>query len=195
MTYEMTKPTMTKPARLMLTLCAAALLGVAPFHLSLDPSTGLIGVSSAMAQASGSDDNGSDSSNDGDSSGSDSDSNGDSDNSGRGNSDDDSDDSSDDHGRGHHSSSDDSGHHSSGDDSLPGGGSAGDDSLPGGGSTNGGLVVVKFESNRQAMEVVYSDGTKEEIFNSRYERKNAQGRTVEERPATQADVDRLWALR
>ena len=76
MTYEMTKPTMTKPARLMLTLCAAALLGVAPFHLSLDPSTGLIGVSSAMAQASGSDDNGSDSSNDGDSSGSDSDSNG-----------------------------------------------------------------------------------------------------------------------
>ena len=36
-----------------------------------------------------------------------------------------------------------------------------------------------------------NDGTKEEIEDGRYERKDALGRTVEERPATQADVDRL----
>ncbi|UAB90929.1 hypothetical protein I5192_12950 [Ruegeria sp. SCSIO 43209] len=44
------------------------------------------------------------------------------------------------------------------------------------------------------MEVRYSDGTKEEIENGRYERKNAQNRTVEERAATGADVSRLRSL-
>ena len=43
-------------------------------------------------------------------------------------------------------------------------------------------------------EVRYSDGTKEEIENGRYERKDANGRTVEERPATAADIARLSGL-
>lgn len=182
MTFEMTKPAMTKPSRLMLTLCAAALLGVAPFHLSLDPATGLFGLTSAVALADGgSDDKGGDSSDDG----AGHDANDDSGGSG-------SDDGTDDQGSGDHSSDDGAGHHAGGDDSLPGGST--DDGSAGGGSA-GGVTVVKFESNRRAMEVVFSDGTKEEITDSHYERKDAQGRTVEERPATQADVDRLWALR
>ena len=51
--------------------------------------------------------------------------------------------------------------------------------------------VAKVEISRDGIEVVNNDGTKEEIENGRYQRKDAMGRTVEERPATQADVDRL----
>ncbi len=53
--------------------------------------------------------------------------------------------------------------------------------------------VVKTEVQGNSIEVTYADGTKEEIENGVYERKNAAGRTVEERPATQADFDRLAA--
>jgi len=55
--------------------------------------------------------------------------------------------------------------------------------------------VRKFEVSSSGVEVTYSDGTREEIENGRYERKNAAGQTVEQRPATQADLDRLLALR
>ena len=51
--------------------------------------------------------------------------------------------------------------------------------------------VAKVEISRAGIEVVNNDGSKEEIEDGRYERKDALGRTVEERPATQADVDRL----
>jgi hypothetical protein len=44
------------------------------------------------------------------------------------------------------------------------------------------------------IEVVFGDGTKEEIEAGRFERKNALGRTIVERPATQADFARLRAL-
>ncbi len=88
---------------------------------------------------------------------------------------------------GHHSGSDDSGHHSGTDDSghhLGG--------TVGGGA--GGQSVVKIESSASGIEVTYGDGSREEIENGRYEAKNSAGRTVVERPATQADIDRLNAL-
>ena len=172
-----------KASRPMLTLCAAALLSAAPMHVALNAQSGLITLKSGMAQAEGSnaseggDDSGHDGGGDhgGDGAGHDA-----GDNSGDGSNDD---------GAGH-DAGDDQGNDGGGDD-------GGDDSAAGGAGGGGvdGLIVVKFESNAQAMEVVYSDGTKEEITNSRYERKDASGTTVEERAATQADVDRLWALR
>lgn len=64
-----------------------------------------------------------------------------------------------------------------------------------GGSAGGAGGVVKFEAFGTSVEVVYADGTKEEISGGRYERKNAAGRTVEERAATAADRARLMALR
>ena len=54
--------------------------------------------------------------------------------------------------------------------------------------------VVKTEVEGNSIEVTFADGTKEEIENGVYERKNAAGRTVEERPATQADFDRLAGI-
>ncbi|MCB2125521.1 MAG: hypothetical protein H6897_15210 [Rhodobacteraceae bacterium] len=87
-----------------------------------------------------------------------------------------------------------SGGHGSDDDS----GDDGDDSSGSGGTTGGaggGSDVTKIEVSSSGMEVTYSDGSREEIGNGRYERKNSAGRTVEERQATQADIDRLLALR
>lgn len=60
--------------------------------------------------------------------------------------------------------------------------------------SDGPVTAVKVERSAAGIEVSYSDGTREEIENGRYERKNAAGRTVEQRPATQADIDRLAAL-
>ncbi|MDT8856226.1 hypothetical protein RNZ50_14590 [Paracoccaceae bacterium Fryx2] len=59
----------------------------------------------------------------------------------------------------------------------------------------GGKRVAKVEVSARGIEVEYRNGSKEEIENGIYERKNAANRTVEERPATQADIDRLMALR
>lgn len=67
-------------------------------------------------------------------------------------------------------------------------------STGGGSPTDGAGQVTKIETSASGIEVTYADGSKEEIENGRYERKNAAGRTVEERPATQADLDRLSAL-
>jgi hypothetical protein len=62
----------------------------------------------------------------------------------------------------------------------------------GGGSSSGErLRVVKVERSASGVEIVYSNGVKEEIENGRYELKNQAGRTVAERSATRADVDRL----
>jgi hypothetical protein len=53
-------------------------------------------------------------------------------------------------------------------------------------------VRVEIEGNN--IEVEFPDGTKEEIENGRFERKNALGRTIVERPATARDVSRLRAF-
>lgn len=97
------------------------------------------------------------------------------------------------------SGDDSSGHDTSDDDSDQNSGSddgpdhdLNDDN---GGSAGASGTVVKIEVTGTHIEVRYADGTKEEITGGRYERKNAAGRTVEERAATQADFDRLNALR
>lgn len=54
--------------------------------------------------------------------------------------------------------------------------------------------VVKVERGSGTIEVVYSNGTKEEIDHGRYERKNAAGKTIVQRRATTADRARLKAL-
>ena len=50
---------------------------------------------------------------------------------------------------------------------------------------------TKVEIDGDKIEVTFADGTKQEIENGRFEQKNAAGRTVVERPATRADVERL----
>jgi hypothetical protein len=162
--------------------CLTAVLSAAPVHLTLDGTTGAIALQPSYALAKrGSDDGGSDDRG-GSSSSSDDD---DHDRSGRDHDDDDDDDS-----RGRGRGSDDSdGHRSGGHRSSSNAGGAT------GGTGGNGINVVKFESTSNSVEVIYSNGWKEEIENGRYERKNPSGRTVEERRATQADADRLMALR
>ncbi|WP_217355668.1 hypothetical protein [Ruegeria arenilitoris] len=63
-----------------------------------------------------------------------------------------------------------------------------------GSAPTGSAGITKVETTANGIEVRYADGTKEEIENGRYERKNAQNRTVEERPATGADISRLRSL-
>ncbi len=59
------------------------------------------------------------------------------------------------------------------------------------GESGGAVRVVKFERSANGVEVVYSNGIKEEIENGRFEQKNAAGRTVVQRPATAQDLARL----
>jgi hypothetical protein len=102
-------------------------------------------------------------------------------------------------GSGHSGGSDDSGHHSGDDDDdddddnghHSGGHHNGTTT---GGTGGGGLSVAKIESSASGIEVTYSDGSREEIENGRYEAKNSAGWTIVERSATQADIDRLSAL-
>jgi hypothetical protein len=51
--------------------------------------------------------------------------------------------------------------------------------------------VVKIEESGSGLEIVYSNGIKEEIEGGRYELKNAAGRTVIQRTATAADRARI----
>ncbi|MGP3698881.1 hypothetical protein [Rhodobacter sp. NSM] len=51
--------------------------------------------------------------------------------------------------------------------------------------------VERYGSN---IEVTYADGSREEIEGGIYERKDSSRRTVEERPATRADYERLAGL-
>lgn len=97
------------------------------------------------------------------------------------------DDDHDDHGRRGHSVDDDGDDDHRGHGKRRGGRGTG---TPGGTPT-----VTKVESAGRSIEVSYSDGSREEIEHGRYERKNAAGRTVEERRATAADRARLSALR
>lgn len=158
------------PSRALLAVCAAALFSAAPYSLVQKTAFGLPQLKASMAFAgNGSDDAGSN-----------------------------------DHGgdRGdNHDANDDRRNHDNhdevGDDDGSNDQAGGEDTIGGGGGEIGGdaLTVVKFESSALGMEIVYSDGSREQIENGRYERKNAANRTVEERVATQSDVDRLWALR
>jgi hypothetical protein len=50
---------------------------------------------------------------------------------------------------------------------------------------------VKVEQAAGGIEVTYSNGVREEIESGRFERKDASGRTVVERRATQADLARM----
>jgi hypothetical protein len=56
---------------------------------------------------------------------------------------------------------------------------------------NGDAEGGKVEITSTGVEVEHADGTKEEIRAGRYERKDASGRTVEERRATPQDFARL----
>lgn len=64
---------------------------------------------------------------------------------------------------------------------------------PKGDDRGGKASVVKVERGPGTIEVVYSNGVKEEIDHGRYERKNAAGKTIVQRPATSADRARLKA--
>ena len=161
---------MTTMKTTSLALRLAALLGTTAFFAASPVTVQLDGVSvlphfaMSAAQASSGDDD-----HGGDDHG------GGDDHSGRGGGDDDHDDD--------HDSDDDDDDDDSSDDNSQSGGT--------GGASGG---VLKLERSGTGIEVTYADGTREEIENGRYERKNSAGRTVEERPATQADVNRLSAL-
>ena len=177
-----------KPGRIAIILGTAAFITAMPFQVELGSADGILTVKSSQALAkSGDDDGDDDKGGSGGSGGGDDDD--DDDNSGSGGSGDDDDDSNDD-------DSDDSDDDSSDDDSSDDSSSDGSSSSSGGttGGSSDGVGVSKIEVSSSGVEVEYSDGTKEEIENGRYERKNSAGRTVEERPATQADIDRLMNL-
>ena len=101
---------------------------------------------------------------------------------------------SDDHGSGGHGSDD-----SRSDDHGSGGHGSDDSRSDDHGSGGHGSDDVGFDDRDGAsrggddngIEVVRADGSKEEIHDGRYERQDASGRTVEERPATSADIARL----
>jgi hypothetical protein len=61
------------------------------------------------------------------------------------------------------------------------------------GAPTGG-VPTRVERSARGIEVTYSDGWREELENGRYELKDAQNRTVVERPATRQDYNRLGAI-
>lgn len=205
------------PARLFATTCIAALLTAAPVTLVADGAG--LKLEPAYAHAR----NGSDDSSDhdrGDDKGgdrNDDDSDDDDDHSGHGGSHDDDDDDRDDDSNDDDDSYDDSGHHGRGhddrgDDRFDDNPSASDiaegkgrnggkqgkgakgGKAGGNGSTGGSKRVAKIEASRSGIEVTYADGSREEIENGRYERKDRFNNTIVERPARKADYDRLNAL-
>lgn len=171
--------TMVLTRRMQLALTAGIFLAVAPTGITFDLAKGAFDLGAPMAQARGGSD---------DSSGDDHGGSRGSDDSGHHSSSHDGDDDSGHRGRGRGRGGDDSSHHSR---NSSGTAATGGAAASGG---NGGSVV-KFETYANGLEVTFSDGSKIEIENGRYERKNTAGRTVEERRATQADVDQLLALR
>lgn len=165
--------TVTAP-RLTLMIALAAILAAQPWSVRFDPASGSFALSSGAALA---DSDGEDHDDDRDD---DSDDDHDDDRDGDHGDDDGRDDDHDDHGS-------DDGNDDNGTD---------DDEIviiPGGeGSPS---AVSRIEISSDGIEVTYSDGSREEVESGVYERKDTTGRTVEERPATQADLDRLNALR
>jgi hypothetical protein len=197
---------------LLLGTALAALLAVAPVHLSKqDDGWGISAAPNWAFAASGSGKEGDGGSDDNSGSGSD--------NSGSGSDSDDDDDDDDNSGSGSDDDDDDDDDDEDGTSGsgrskprVPGGSGCDDpgdaaehpecggSASPAPGSTGSGTpsgttrAIVKIEVSGSSVEVVYSDGTKEEIEGGRYERKNAAGRTVEERAATGSDLARLKSL-
>lgn len=160
---------------LMLRASAAVALTAAPVHFVFDGGLPSFVAASALAD-SDDDDSGSDrDSGGGDSSGHGGDDDGD--DHGGGEDDDDDDDDDDDHGGS-------GGGHGNDDDDDD------DDDDHHVNPETGDRVEVEGDH----IEVLHTDGTKEEIDGGVYEMKDARGRTIIERRATQADVDRLMAL-
>lgn len=56
------------------------------------------------------------------------------------------------------------------------------------------MDILKLELFADDIQVRYTDGSREEIQGGIYERKDRNGDTVEQRPATQSDADRMTAL-
>lgn len=177
------------PSRLVTLACTTAILAALPLTFDIDGKTGAMSLKSsfALADSDGGSDNDGGSDHDG---GSDDDHDSGSDDDHDSGSDDDDNDESDDDDDGSDDDDDEL------DDNLDGTGTGTGTGT--GGSTDTGATgpnVVRIEATQAGIEVSFSDGTQVEIQNGRYERKNALGRTVEERPATQADIDALNALR
>ena len=175
--------------RLLSSSCLVAAFAAAPLSLSFDAGTGLH-LDASIAHARGGDSGGSDDGADHDSGddhgGSDSDSGGSDDGAGH--------DSGDDHGgRGTDRSNDDrtdDHNRRGGTDTAPGKASG---KAPTKATSADG--VSRVERSARGLEVTFDDGSKVEISNGRYERKTAAGRTVEQRRATQADVNALLSAR
>lgn len=115
------------------------------------------------------------------------------------------DDSDDDDGESSNSGSGSSGSGSSGSGSSGSGsggsGTGGSQASSGQSSTGNGTIpkytrsaIVKIEVSRSGIEIYYADGSREEIENGVYERKDTGGQTVEKRRAKGADVSRLRAI-
>lgn len=158
---------------LMLRASAALALTAAPLHLAFDGALPKLVAASALADSN--DHGGGDrDSGDGNSGDRDSDDDDDGDDHGDGDDDDDQDD--DDHGGSGGGHGDDDGNDDDGDDHVN--------------PRTGDRVEVDGDN----VQVLHPDGTKEEIDSGVYEMKDARGRTIIERRATQADIDRLTAL-
>lgn len=179
-----------RPMRLPLAALLLAGMAIAtPVSLRLDPETGLHLVP-ALAHAKGGDRDGGDRGGRGgdDRGGRDDDRGGD-DRGGR-------DRGGDDRGA-DDSGADDQGGHGRGRDDRGtddhGGRGRGRDDRPSGTSGGGqaGSRPTEIERSSRGIEVTYADGWREELESGRYELKDAQGRTVVERTATDQDVARL----
>lgn len=175
--------TPTRVGMMLLKASVAMAFGTAPLHIVVTQTSAGLELAYAFAKdggnSSGSGSGGGDSSGSasggGDSSGSGS--GGDSSDSGRGGGDD----------------------HSGGDNSGPGSGDNDDRDRDNNRNDDRDEHVhpatgVRVEIEGDNIEVEFPDGTKEEVENGRFERKNALGRTIVERPATARDVSRLRAF-
>jgi len=180
-------------SQLLALVCTTAIFAAMPVTFDFGGKDGFVSLKPAFALADSDNDNddGDDDSGSDDNSGSDDDSSDDngSDNSGS------DDDSSDDNGSDDSGSDDDDSSDDDSDDDNSSGAGTGAGSGNGSTSEGNGTKIVKFESTANSLEAVFADGTKVEIANGRYERKDAAGNTVEERRATQADADRILAMR
>lgn len=162
---------------LMLRASAALALTAAPLHLVFDGALPKLVAASALAGGDdhGSDDHGGGGRDSGDG------------NSGDRDSDDDDDDGGDDHGDGGDDQDDD-------DHGGSGGGHGADDDDDDDDDHINPQTGDRVEVDGDNVQVLHPDGTKEEIDSGVYEMKDARGRTIIERRATQADIDRLTAL-
>lgn len=161
---------------LMLRASAALALTAAPLHLAFDGAMPKLVAATALADSDDSGGGGDRDSGGRDSGGHDSDDNDGGDDHGGGHDDDDDDD---DHGG--------SGGHGNDDDDD-------DDDDKGGDHHVNPSTGDRVEVDGDNIQVLHPDGTKEEIDGGVYEMKDARGRTIIERRATQADIDRLAAL-